>query len=169
MCISSGPGIDKNVLSPCYQQEFWVPIPAKVPSCCDFYSPYGPQSPHSSILQPENATHWIIFQWPQIQKSLIFSGQNLEIQLTVSQGRCLQLGWCSIQAAACRPVGKRGVQSGIFEDEQELLPPGRLPLSCYRVDGSRTDSRSPAGGQYNSLGKSLIPTGRTTYSSWNSV
>ena len=24
--------------------------------------------------------------------------------------------------AAPRPVGKRGVQSGIFEDEQELLP-----------------------------------------------
>ena len=25
-------------------------------------------------------------------------------------------------AGAPRPVGKRGVQSGIFEDEQELLP-----------------------------------------------
>ena len=100
-----------------------------------------------------------------VKKTLLVFGQNVEIQFTVSQGRCLQLAWCGIQAFACRPVGKRGVQSGIFEDEQELLPPGRLPLSCYRVDGSRTDSRSPAGGQYNSLGKSLIPTGRTTYSS----
>jgi hypothetical protein len=144
MCISSGPGIDKNVLSPCYEQEFWVTIPAKVPSCCDFYSPYGPQSPHSSILQPENATHWIIFQWPQIQKSLIFSGQNLEIQLTVSQGRCLQLGWCSIQAAACRPVGKRGVQSGIFEDEQELLPGPSRAVCRWAATGWTAPERTPA-------------------------
>ena len=103
------------------------------------------------------------------KKILVVFGQNVKNQFTVSQGRCLELAWCRIQAAACRPVGKRGVQSGIFEDEQELLlprpSPGRMPLSCYRVDGSRTDSRSPAGGQYNSLGKSLIPTGRTTYSS----
>ena len=64
------------------------------------------------------------------KKGLILFGQNVEIQFTVSQGRCLQLAWCRIQAAACRPVGKRGVQSGIFEDEQELLPPGRRPAVC---------------------------------------
>ena len=64
------------------------------------------------------------------KKGLIVFGQNVKIQITVSHGRCLQLAWCRIQAAACRPVGKRGVQSGIFEDEQELLPPGRRPAVC---------------------------------------
>ena len=65
-------------------------------------------------------------------------GQNFEIATTVPLPRSVHSAWCGIQATACRPVGKRGVQSGIFEDEQELLPPGRLPLGSagYRVDGS---------------------------------
>ena len=116
--------------------------------------PFIDLSKHISPVFNENSPHHV---WT-----------NFEIPTTVPLPRSVHSAWCRIQAVACRPVGKRGVQSGIFEDEQELLlprpSPGRMPLSCYRVDGSRTDSRSPAGGQYNSLGKSLIPTGRTTYS-----
>ena len=37
-------------------------------------------------------------------------------------------------AQSSRPVGKRGVQSGIFEDEQELLP-GRLPNRLPALGG----------------------------------
>ena len=39
-----------------------------------------------------------------------------------------------LRGFSARPVGKRGVQSGIFEDEQELLP-GRLPNRLPALGG----------------------------------